>query len=193
MLEELLKKCYDEEQAADKSAENIKTAVLSRIEEEKTMKLFSIKPFIIAAAIAATGALSVVTANAATDGAVIDSIARTFSFWVNGKEVTGRITEYTGDDGNQYDRVWIELPESAEVGAVVDAYFDAAAVEIGADELGDIGYIIDKGEEIGSITEYTAEDGNVYERIVIGPEDAVTAIRADDLGGLDYITDKSAE
>ena len=172
MLEELLKKCFDEEQASDKSAEDIKTAVLSRIEEDKNMKHFSIKPLIIAAAIAATGAVSVVTANAATDGAVIDGIARTFSFWVNGKEVTGKITEYTGEDGNQYDRVWLELPESAEVGPVVDAYFDAAAVEIGADELGDIGYIIDKGEAVGSFTEYTAEDGNVYERVVIEPEGA---------------------
>lgn len=87
MLEELLKKCFDEEQEADRSAEEIKTAVLSRIEEDKNMKHFSIKPFIIAAAIAATGVVSVVTANAATDGAVVDGIAKTFSFLVGGIEV----------------------------------------------------------------------------------------------------------
>lgn len=38
MLEKLLKKCYDEENLADKSSESIKTAVLSRIEEGKPMK-----------------------------------------------------------------------------------------------------------------------------------------------------------
>lgn len=176
MLEELLKKCFDEERTADRSAENIKTAVLSRIEEDKNMKHFSVKPLIIAAAIAATGAVSVVTANAATDGAVIDGIVKTFSLWVGGIEVTGRITEYTAEDGNTYERIWLELPESAEVGAVVDAYFDEAAVEVGADDIGDIGYIIDKGEEIGTTTEYTAEDGNIYERITIDPEDVNTAV-----------------
>lgn len=176
MLEELLKKCYDEEQTAEKSTENIKTAVLSRIEEDKKMKHFSIKPFIIAAAIAATGAVSVVTANAATDGAVIDNIVRTFSFWVGGTEVTGRVIEYTDEDGNTYGRIEVELPESAEVGPVVDAYFDAAAVEIGAGELDDIGCIIDKGEKVSTVTEYTAEDGNVYERIEIDPVNTNTTV-----------------
>lgn len=104
MLEELLKKFFDEEQAADVNAEDIKTAVLSRIEEDKSMKHFSVKPFIIAAAIAVTGIASVVTANAAADGAVIDGIAKTFSLWVGGTEVTGRITEYTAEDGNTYER-----------------------------------------------------------------------------------------
>ncbi len=100
MLEELLKKCFDEETTTDKSAENIKTAVLSRIEEEKPMKHFTIKPLIIAAAITATGALSLVTANAATDGAVMEGITKTFSFILNGEEMEGTVTEYTvGDDG----------------------------------------------------------------------------------------------
>lgn len=113
MLEELLKKCFDEETAADKSAENIKTAVLSRIEEEKPMKHFTIKPLLIAAAIAATGALSVVTANAATDGAVMDGIAKTFSFFVNGVEVSGTITEYTVDDDGKVTEIELELPDDA--------------------------------------------------------------------------------
>lgn len=119
MLEELLKKCYDEEQTAEKSTENIKTAVLSRIEEDKQMKHFSIKPLIIAAAIAAAGAVSVVTANAATDGAVIDNIVRTFNLWVGETEVTGRVTEYTAEDGNTYERIEFELPEDADTAYII--------------------------------------------------------------------------
>ncbi len=113
MLEELLKKCYDEETIADKSAENIKTAVLSRIEEEKPMKHFTIKPLLIAAAITATGAVTLASANAATDGAVMDGITKTFSFILNGEEITGTITEYeTGDDG-EAKRIEVELPDDA--------------------------------------------------------------------------------
>ena len=176
MLEELLKKCFDEEQTADRSAEDIKTAVLSRIEEDKNMKHFSVKPLIIAAAIAATGAVSVVTANAATDGAVIDGIVRTISLWVGGVEVTGRVTEYTAEDGNTYERIWLELPESAEVGAVVDAYFDEAAEEVGAGDLGDIGYIVDKGEAVDTVTEYTDEDGKARS-IVYAAQDVTESKR----------------
>lgn len=113
MLEELLKKCCDEETVSDKSAENIKTAVLSRIEEEKPMKHFKIKPLIIAAVITATGALSLVTANAATDGAVVEGIKKTFGFTVNGKEVEGTVTEYTTEDGVTAERYEFDLPEDA--------------------------------------------------------------------------------
>ncbi len=203
MLEELLKKCFDEEQEADRSAEDIKTAVLSRIEEDKNMKHFSVKPFIIAAAIAATGVVSVVTANAATDGAVVDGIAKTFSFLVGGIEVTGRVTEYTAEDGNTYERIWLELPESAEVGAVVDAYFDEAAVEVGADELDDIGYIIDKGEAMDTVTEYTDEDGKAYHKVKLPDDDDAMIdgyfddndLRIDDydMGSLDYMEDKGTD
>lgn len=114
MLEKILKQCYDEETVDTKSADKIKTAVLSRIKEEKTMKHFSIKPLIIAAVITATGALSLVTANAATDGAVGEGIKKTFSFILNGEEMEGTITEYaTGDDGKATE-VEVELPDGAE-------------------------------------------------------------------------------
>lgn len=115
MLEELLKKCFDEEKTADKSAENIKTAVLSRIEEEKPMKRFNIKPLLIAAAITATGAVSIVTANAATDGAVMDGLAKTFSFILNGEEVQGTVTEYTVGDDGEVTEFEMELPDGADV------------------------------------------------------------------------------
>ncbi|MDE6031664.1 MAG: hypothetical protein K2G32_08600 [Oscillospiraceae bacterium] len=134
MLEELLKKCYDEEQAADKSAENIKTAVLSRIEADKTVKHFSVKPLIIAAAIAATGAISVVTANAATDGALMDNIVEAFGFFVNGTEVTGIVMEYTTADGQKDTRVEFELPEDADNASIVRPDKDDDFVEIRVDE-----------------------------------------------------------
>lgn len=114
MLEELLKKCFDEEKTADKSAENIKTAVLSRIEEEKPMKRFNIKPLLIAAAITATGAVSIVTANAATDGAVMDGLAKTFSFILNGEEVQGTITEYAVGDDGKASQIEFDLPDDAD-------------------------------------------------------------------------------
>lgn len=116
MLEELLRKCYDEERPADEGAENIKTAVLSRIEEENHMKHFTIKPLIIAAAITATGALSLVTANAATDGAVMDGIAKTFSLIINGEEVQGTVTEYTAGGDGKATQIEFDLPEGANGG-----------------------------------------------------------------------------
>ena len=66
----------NEEQLSETRVNNIKASVLSRIsqiEEEKTMKKhFSIKPFVIAAAIMTTGAVSVLGASAATNKNVSD-------------------------------------------------------------------------------------------------------------------------
>lgn len=76
MLENLLKKCYDEESPTNGDSESVKTAVLSRIEKENTrMKRFRIKPLIIAAAVSVTAAASIVTANAATGGGFGEVIA----------------------------------------------------------------------------------------------------------------------
>lgn len=143
MLEELLKKCCDEDTVSDKSAENIKTAVLSRIEEEKPMKHFKIKPLIIAAVITATGALSLVTANAATDGAVVEGIKKTFGFTVNGKEVEGTVTEYITDDGVKADRIEFQLPEDAApegFGIVLVGEDTDGMTILDADALEDISY-----------------------------------------------------
>lgn len=59
MLENLLKKCHEEEFPANGDSENIKTAVLSRIEKENHMKRFRIKPLIIAAAVVAVVSVAV--------------------------------------------------------------------------------------------------------------------------------------
>lgn len=66
----------NEEQISETRVNNIKASVLSRIsqiEEEKPMKKhFSIKPFVIAAAVMTTGAVSVLGASAATNKNVSD-------------------------------------------------------------------------------------------------------------------------
>lgn len=68
MLENLLKKCYDEELPTSCDSESVKTAVLLRIEKENHVKRFKIKPLIIAAAVVAAAAVSIVTVNASRDG-----------------------------------------------------------------------------------------------------------------------------
>lgn len=120
MLEKMLEKCFDEESAADNRADNVKTAVLSRIkvEEDKPMKKhFRIKPLLIAAAITATGAASLITANAATDGAISDYFANTFSFIVGGKEYSGTVTTYKDVDGN-VTNVDVDVPDGVDADAV---------------------------------------------------------------------------
>ncbi len=63
----------NEERLSDERADKIKSSVLSRIEEEKPMKKnFSVKPFIVAAAIMAAGAVSAVSAGAAVNTNVSD-------------------------------------------------------------------------------------------------------------------------
>lgn len=146
MLEELLKKCFDEEMSADKSVENIKTAVLSRIEEEKPMKHFTIKPLLIAAAITATGAVTLATANAATDGAVVDKMVRTFTLILNGEEVEGTITEYSVGDDEEAKRVEVELPEGA-VGDNMAIFIDEDG-EAGIIADDDINYAQVLGEDV---------------------------------------------
>lgn len=158
MLEELLKKCFDEETTADKSAENIKTAVLSRIEEEKPMKRFTIKPFIIAAAITATGALSLVTANAATDGAVMEGITKTFGFILNGEEMEGTVTEYTVGDDGKVAEIDIDLPDgSASNGIIITIEGDDVdgMTILNSDKLA----FTDDGEKGAPIIDYFSEYG----------------------------------
>lgn len=176
MLEDILEKCYSEEIVSDKSAEGIKTAVLLRIEEEKPMKHFNIKPLIIAAAITATGALSLVTANAATDGAVMEGIKKTFSFTVNGKEVEGTITEYVaGDDGNVTE-VEFDLPDGAEKsGITVAVEGDDGDVKIFTGD--EVVY----GDNVKIDLPDSEEEGDIT-IAVVNDEDDVTMFSEDEVG-----------
>ena len=54
------------------------------------------------------------TANAATDGAVMDGLAKTFSFILNGEEVQGTITEYAVGDDGKASQIEFDLPDDAD-------------------------------------------------------------------------------
>lgn len=72
MLEYLLKKCHDEELLTSADCEDVKTAVLSKVEKENNMKHFKIKPLIIAAVAVVAAAVSIITVNAArNDGLTV--------------------------------------------------------------------------------------------------------------------------
>lgn len=118
MLEKILEKCFDEEAPQDQYSDNIKSAVLSRIdidnirtEEDISMKKhFRIKPLLIAAAITVTGAATLVTANAATDNAIGNYLAKTFSFKLGDKEYTGTVTSFEDTDGTVRE-VELDIPD----------------------------------------------------------------------------------
>lgn len=112
----------DEEQPGRERTEQIKAAVLQRItrvnaeSEEKKMKRIHLRPFVIAAAAAAVGAGSLVTANAATNGAVADSMTRALTvFSGDSAEQSGEWTEVSeGDDGSV---VYYTAPDDEAGGA----------------------------------------------------------------------------
>ncbi len=88
--------------------DKIKAAVLNELKEseDKPMKKINIvKPFIIAAAVAALGAGSLVSANAATDGELFQSFTKMFKVTVNGeeREVEGECRTYERDGQKVYE------------------------------------------------------------------------------------------
>ena len=119
----------DEEQPGRERTEQIKAAVLQRItrvnaeSEEKKMKRIHLRPFVIAAAAAAVGAGSLVTANAATNGAVADSMTRALTvFSGDSAEQSGEWTEVSeGDDGSV---VYYTAPDDEED----KSYYSAATI-----------------------------------------------------------------
>ncbi len=81
----------------------ISRAVMERVteSEEKNMNKRRIfKPLLVAAAIVSVSAVSLVTANAATDGAVADKITELFTVFINGEpmEIEADVSEY--DEGD---------------------------------------------------------------------------------------------
>lgn len=160
MLEKILEKCFDEEAAQDQYSDNIKSAVLSRIdidnieiEEDKPMKKhFRIKPFLIAAVITVTGAATLVTANAATDNAIGRYLAKTFSFKLGDKEYTGTITSFEDTDGNVTE-VQLDIPDDDNI--AITQYGD-----------GDMYVITQEGDDDGIAVlphEGTDSDVNIYQ------------------------------
>lgn len=88
----------DLDEVTEERVDSIKAAVLKGIQEseEKPMKKHNIaKPFIIAAAVAALGAASLVSADAITEGKVFG----VFNVKINGEEtqIEGQYAEYVYD------------------------------------------------------------------------------------------------
>lgn len=91
---------------SDKRKADIKAAVMKRVSQEsedKNMKKHNFfRPLLIAAAAVSVSAVSLVTANAATNGAVVDGITKMFTIIVNGEEYTveAKYSEY--DEGDMH-------------------------------------------------------------------------------------------
>lgn len=93
----------------------IKTSVLARIEEDKPMsKRFKFKPFVIAAAVIATTAMSAVTVNALSSGD--DPPIK-----INGKTVDAYFTSYVDECGHTVDIYVVEYPEEILMNPPKDA------------------------------------------------------------------------
>lgn len=86
MLEDILKKCYCEENNSDKNSESIKTAVLSRIKEEKPVKRKINKKAILIPAIAAAVACVTTAGVSAANG------------WSLSSAISGLFDEDKNDD-----------------------------------------------------------------------------------------------
>lgn len=102
---------------SDKRKADIKAAVMKRVSQEsedKNMKKHNFfRPLLIAAAAVSVSAVSLVTANAATNGAVVDGITKMFTIIVNGEEYTveAKYSEY--DEGDMHiEQYEIEVPGS---------------------------------------------------------------------------------
>ncbi len=107
----------DIEALSDKRRADIKAAVMKRVSQEsedKNMKKHNFfRPLLIAAAAVSVSAVSLVTANAATNGAVVDGITKMFTIIVNGEEYTveAKYSEY--DEGDMHiEQYEMELPGS---------------------------------------------------------------------------------
>lgn len=102
---------------SDKRKADIKAAVMKRVSQEsedKNMKKHNFfRPLLIAAAAVSVSAVSLVTANAATNGAVVDKITKMFTIIVNGEEYTveAKYSEY--DEGDMHiEQYEMEVPGS---------------------------------------------------------------------------------
>lgn len=107
----------DIEALSDKRRADIKAAVMKRVSQEsedKNMKKHNFfRPLLIAAAAVSVSAVSLVTANAATNGAVVDGITKMFTIIVNGEEYTveAKYSEY--DEGDMHiEQYEMEVPGS---------------------------------------------------------------------------------
>lgn len=106
-----------EEELSPKRIADIKSAVMKRVSQEsedKTMKKHNFfRPLLIAAAAVSVSAVSLVTANAATNGAVVDGITKMFTVIVNGEKYTVEAKYSKYDEGDMHiEQYEMEVPGS---------------------------------------------------------------------------------
>ncbi len=135
----MFEKYYDKyEQSSAKRlpkrrVKQIKAEVLKLAKHDAGAKRYRLKPILIAAAIAGTCAASLVTVNAATDGALI-------KFVLGGEELCGYYNSYVDDEGYRHISFSAEMPIDADNYAIitdVDAESDNVRVltDITVDEV----------------------------------------------------------
>lgn len=103
----------------------IRNSVGKKLSEQKDeviyMKQRRLKPLAVAAAVLAVSAASLFTVNAATDGAVVDTVKEWFqnvTVYINGEEVEvpAKVKQGTYSDGKTFTEYEIEVDEEIEVG-----------------------------------------------------------------------------
>lgn len=117
----------------DFSAHSISLSVQNKLENEKgqiTMTKRRIRPLMIAAAAIATAAVSMISVNAATDGAITDAVENTVTkvrMFINGEEVEADaycVESGVDEEGNPYSVFTFDVDDdeadSVEVAVIED-------------------------------------------------------------------------
>ncbi len=114
----MFEKYYDKyepsgaERLPKQRVKQIKSEVLKLAKRDAGAKHYRLKPVLIAAAIAGTAAASLVTVNAATDGALI-------KFVLGGEELCGYYNSYVDDEGYRRISFSAEMPIDADNYAII--------------------------------------------------------------------------
>ncbi len=114
----MFEKYYDKyepsgaERLPKQRVKQIKSEVLKLAKRDAGAKRYRLKPVLIAAAIAGTAAASLVTVNAATDGALI-------KFVMGGEELCGYYNSYVDDEGYRRISFSAEMPIDADNYAII--------------------------------------------------------------------------
>lgn len=154
------KKPVDLEQVSTERAQNIKAAVMERIahesEENKMKKRTFIRPLLVAAAAVSVSAVSLVTANAATNGAVVDGVTKIFTVFINGEpaDIEAKYTAYDVD-GTHIEQYELEIPGGDESEDVAISYIyngdDLDGVDFESFDSGDIIQISKEDIDVSSL------------------------------------------
>lgn len=129
----------------DFSIDSISLSVQNKLENEKghiTMTKKRIKPLLIVAAAVATAAVSMISVNAATDGAITDAVENTVSkvkMFINGEEVEADaylVDSGVDENGNEYSVYRFDVDDDTSMAvAVEEGEGEGTLVQYESDEL----------------------------------------------------------